>query len=128
MVSNNFRQNKKRVNLIFSIVFVTIFFIVLGISVLMEKIPLSVIYLYAILSILTFIIYFIDKRAAQKGKWRVKENTLQMLSLAGGWPGALLAQQSLRHKTKKRVFRIVFVLTVLLNIFAFVWFFWQTLS
>lgn len=49
------------------------------------------------------------------GSWRVPENTLHLLALLGGWPGALYAQQTLRHKTQKTSFRIVFWMTVLAN-------------
>ena len=38
------------------------------------------------------------------------------MALAGGWPGALLAQQWLRHKSAKREFRAVFWATLVLNV------------
>jgi uncharacterized membrane protein YsdA (DUF1294 family) len=70
---------------------------------------------YLLISLLTFVIYAKDKSAAEKGSWRIPESTLHFLALIGGWPGALLAQQVLRHKSKKQPFRFVFYLTVLLN-------------
>ncbi len=74
---------------------------------------------YISLSIFTFFIYTFDKSAAVSRRWRTSENTLHLLSLAGGWPGALLAQQLLRHKTSKESFVIIFWLTVALNICGF---------
>lgn len=71
-------------------------------------------------SAFTFIAYALDKSAAQRGTWRTKEQTLHLLSLAGGWPGALLAQQMLRHKSAKAEFRSVFWATVVLNIGGFI--------
>ncbi|CAM3634850.1 cold shock and DUF1294 domain-containing protein [Roseateles saccharophilus] len=76
--------------------------------------------LYSAMSMASFIVYALDKRAATRGDWRVKEGTLHALSLACGWPGALLAQRLLRHKSVKPRFRRVFWLTVVLNIAAFV--------
>ncbi|PTT79807.1 DUF1294 domain-containing protein [Pelomonas sp. HMWF004] len=76
--------------------------------------------LYSAMSMATFIVYFLDKRAAARGDWRVAENTLHGLSLACGWPGALLAQQLLRHKSSKAPFRQRYWLTVGVNIAAFV--------
>lgn len=76
--------------------------------------------LYAGLSIITFVVYAMDKSAATRGNWRTKESTLHLLALAGGWPGALLAQQLLRHKSAKASFRRVFWVTVLVNVAAFV--------
>jgi uncharacterized membrane protein YsdA (DUF1294 family)/cold shock CspA family protein len=75
---------------------------------------------YLLLSGLTFMAYAFDKSAARKGAWRTSEQTLHLLALFGGWPGALLAQQMLRHKSSKREFRSVFWLTVGLNVLGFV--------
>ena len=85
------------------------------------KIPLLIIGLYFIISLLTFLLYAKDKSAAKKGAWRTPESTLHLFSLFGGWPGALVAQQRLRHKSKKQPFRFVFWLTVLLNCAGFGW-------
>ncbi len=71
-------------------------------------------------SLVAFVAYAIDKSAARAGRWRTPEQTLHLLALAGGWPGALLAQQLLRHKTNKPSFNAVFWLTVALNVAAFV--------
>ena len=51
--------------------------------------------------------------ADQKGRpcaneWRIPEATLQVLALCGGWPGAFIAQQRLRHKCSKPRFLVVF--------------------
>jgi len=72
--------------------------------------------IYGIASLLTFLIYAVDKAAAKKGGWRIKESTLHLLSFIGGWPGALVAQKTLRHKTRKQPFRFIFWVTVILNI------------
>lgn len=75
---------------------------------------------YPALSAVTFLAYVSDKRAARRGGRRTPETRLHLLSLAGGWPGALLAQQVARHKTAKASFQFVFWWTVVLNIAAFV--------
>ena len=72
-------------------------------------------------SLASYSCYARDKRAAIAGRWRVPENRLHLLALIGGWPGALLAQQRLRHKTKKTSFRIIFWMTVLTNTAAIAW-------
>jgi uncharacterized membrane protein YsdA (DUF1294 family) len=69
-----------------------------------------------LLSAATLLHYAWDKRRSRRGGWRVPENRLHLLSLLGGWPGALLGQRWLRHKTVKRKFRIVFWLTVFAHI------------
>ncbi|MEX1165519.1 MAG: DUF1294 domain-containing protein [Hydrogenophaga sp.] len=65
---------------------------------------------------ITFLAYGKDKSAAQSGAWRTPESTLHMLALAGGWPAARWAQQSLRHKSSKTAFQMVYGATVLLNL------------
>ncbi|TFC80391.1 DUF1294 domain-containing protein [Cryobacterium cheniae] len=75
---------------------------------------------YLALSLACFVVYAVDKSAAVAARWRVPENTLLLLGFAGGWPGAIVAQQVLRHKTKKASFRQAFWGTVALNLVAFV--------
>jgi uncharacterized membrane protein YsdA (DUF1294 family)/cold shock CspA family protein len=70
---------------------------------------------YLVASAICFAVYAWDKAAAQRGDWRVPESTLLLLGLAGGWPGGLLAQFLLRHKSSKRAFQSTFWATVLLN-------------
>ena len=77
-------------------------------------------YAYLAISALTFAVYAFDKATAQAGRWRTPEKTLHLLAVAGGWPGALLAQQLFRHKTSKARFIAVFWLTVALNAGLFV--------
>ena len=84
------------------------------------KPPLWLAALYVVASGATFVAYAADKSAASSGSWRTPESTLHALALAGGWPGALLAQQLLRHKSTKREFRQVFWVTVVLNLTALV--------
>ena len=85
--------------------------------------PIQILYLYLAASGFTFLVYAKDKWAARKGHWRTKESTLYMLALLGGWPGALIAQQTLRHKSQKTEFRLVFWVTVVLNCGVYVWLF-----
>lgn len=80
--------------------------------------PLLILVFYILASVLSFLFYLWDKASAKKGNWRTPEARLHMLSLLGGWPGALFAQQLLRHKTVKAEFRAVFWLTVMVNISA----------
>ncbi|MFT7772878.1 DUF1294 domain-containing protein [Roseateles sp.] len=76
--------------------------------------------IYSAMSLATFITYVLDKRAAARGDWRVAESTLHGLSLACGWPGALLAQRLLRHKSVKPAFRRLYWVTVAANVSAFI--------
>ena len=84
-------------------------------AALSDKLPLAVFGLYLAASVLTFFTYAFDKSAAQRNQSRTRESTLHLFSLVGGWPGALIAQQVLRHKSKKRSFQSVFRATVVLN-------------
>ena len=104
-----------------AVLFAVLFLAAMGVSILMGA--LSGIFLvgYMALSMITFMAYAFDKSAARRGASRVSEGTLLLFGLAGGWPGAIVAQELLRHKSKKAAFRSVFWVTVLMNCAALLW-------
>jgi uncharacterized membrane protein YsdA (DUF1294 family)/cold shock CspA family protein len=104
-----------------AMLFAVVFLATIGASTLTGHLSGILFVGYVALSLITFFAYAIDKSAAQKGDWRTSEGTLLFLGLAGGWPGALIAQESLRHKSKKTSFRAEFWVTVLVNCAALVW-------
>jgi len=115
------KDNKyKRINE-FSIYLSIIFSISIVAASLMNYIPINVVFVYLGASIVTYIAYAFDKSKAQRGAWRTPESTLHFFALIGGWPGAAIAQQTLRHKSQKRDFRIVFWLTVIVNCGVLAW-------
>lgn len=71
-----------------------------------------------IISILTFMLYSLDKHASLQNSQRVPEASLHIAALLGGWPGALIARPLLRHKTSKNRFIIFFWLSVIINFFS----------
>ncbi len=75
---------------------------------------------YLAVSLVTYGVYALDKSTAKMSRRRRPENTLHLLSLLGGWPGALIAQQLVRHKSSQAGFRRVFWGTVAFNVLAFV--------
>ena len=97
------------------LVVAALFLVFIAFFGLTARVPLGLLGLYAGASLVTFIAYAIDKSAAQSGRWRTQESTLHLLALIGGWPGALIAQNRLRHKSRKGPFLLVFWVTVLLN-------------
>ena len=95
--------------------FAAVFFVLLITLTAVGRLPTFTSAFYLGASVLTYYIYKADKEAAQNGRQRTPENTLHLLALIGGWCGALIAQQRLRHKSKKEEFLLVFWLTVILN-------------
>lgn len=81
---------------------------------------------YPLASMISFVQYWHDKSSAQAGRWRTPENILHGVALLGGWPGALVAQQCFRHKTRKASFQLVFWLIVLAH--QVVWIDWLLLD
>lgn len=77
-------------------------------------------WVYLMASALAYVAYAVDKAAARHGQWRTPEAALHAIGLAGGWPGALIAQQRLRHKTSKSRFIVTYWGTVFANIAGFV--------
>lgn len=73
---------------------------------------------YVCASVLCFVMYALDKRAARAGRRRWSERSLLLAGLAGGWPGAMLAQRLVHHKRSKASFMWRFYVTVVLNLAA----------
>ncbi|MBO4217750.1 MAG: DUF1294 domain-containing protein [Clostridia bacterium] len=70
----------------------------------------------AVMSIITMILYMIDKSKAQRGKWRIKEATLLGFGLFGGAIGGFLGMYLFRHKTKHWYFTAVNLLGLIINV------------
>jgi uncharacterized membrane protein YsdA (DUF1294 family) len=103
------------------LVVASLFVLFLIAKTLTGRLSLAVTVTYGVVSILTFLVYWNDKSAAQHGTWRTKESSLLLLGLAGGWPGAVVAQRVLRHKSRKQSFQVAFWGTVVMNSLALGW-------
>ncbi|MBB5633513.1 uncharacterized membrane protein YsdA (DUF1294 family)/cold shock CspA family protein [Cryobacterium mesophilum] len=99
---------------------VACFLVIMVLEVEFWGMPAWVFAIYGGVSIISFALYWQDKRAAIAGTWRVPEEQLHLLGLVGGWPGGIVAQNLFRHKTKKERFARYFWFTVALNVLAFV--------
>jgi len=79
-----------------------------------------------VLSLVAFVAFGVDKRAAVRGKRRTPEKTLLVLSLLGGWPGVLIGRRVFRHKTRKQPFVALMWAAVavhILGVAGVLWFF-----
>ncbi|WP_150104310.1 DUF1294 domain-containing protein [Shewanella sediminis] len=103
------------------LLFILGFSMLIATALFQQMLPYHIAPFYLIVSGFTFIAYALDKSAARKGNWRTKESTLQLMALIGGWPGALLAQRWLRHKSQKMSFRITLWLMIALNNGTLLW-------
>jgi uncharacterized membrane protein YsdA (DUF1294 family) len=98
-----------------------IFLASLGVLAVVRVLPVFVMVASVLMSLFAFALYRADKSAAIQGTRRTPESTLQVVSLLGGWPGALIAQRVYRHKTRKQPFQKLFWITVLTNCAALIW-------
>ena len=96
------------------LVFVLLCALPLGgsVSLLLTGISRVPLLIYAVASALAFGLYWYDKQQAKAGQWRTPEKVLHGVELLGGWPGALVAQQMFRHKTRKLSYQLWFWLIV----------------
>ncbi|HEY9380842.1 MAG TPA: DUF1294 domain-containing protein, partial [Burkholderiales bacterium] len=107
------------------LIFAAAFIVFVAALAFAGKLPFAVFGLYVVISIVVFIVYALDKSAARKNRRRIPENTLHLLALIGGWPGALVAQKLLHHKSSKQSFQAVFWVTVVLNCGILGWLFFS---
>lgn len=110
------RQMRPRVAV--PITFALSFLIVIAALALGGWLEMSWLILYYGTSLITYSCYSRDKTAALNARRRTPESTLHMMSLVGGWPGALIAQALLQHKTRKPSFLIAYWSTAIINCIA----------
>lgn len=67
---------------------------------------LDLLVVYLLLNAGAAAVYYIDKRRARLGRWRISENVLLVSAFFGPF-GALAAMKVFRHKTQKRKFLLV---------------------
>lgn len=59
-----------------------------------------------LVNLLTYFVFWLDKRRAKAGHPRIRERELLLWALAGGTPGAILAVRRHHHKTRKLSFKL----------------------
>lgn len=74
---------------------------------------------FVIISIITFLLMYIDKNRAIKNQWRIPESTLINLSILGGGIGTYIGMYIFRHKTRHLKFTIFIPITIILNLFLY---------
>jgi len=72
-----------------------------------------------VMSVVAFLVFYQDKTNARRGRFRTRERTLHILSLAGGAFGGLLAMIIFKHKTRKHVFWVVQLVGITLHTLLF---------
>ena len=75
-----------------------------------------------VINLFGFFIMWLDKRKAKKGKWRIPEKTLFIITGLGGGIGTIAGMYTFRHKTQMLGFVIGFPLITILEIIAVIWF------
>ncbi|MBP5526774.1 MAG: DUF1294 domain-containing protein [Paludibacteraceae bacterium] len=77
---------------------------------------MNILYIYlAIINVVAFAAYGLDKWKAQKSKWRTPESTLILFAAIGGALGAYAGMKCFRHKTQHKKF------TILVPLFLIAW-------
>ncbi len=73
-----------------------------------------------VINVVTFFVYGIDKFKARRGKWRIFEATLLLLSAIGGSVGAWCGMKVWHHKTMHKKFKygvpVIFILQIVLAV------------
>lgn len=82
----------------------------------------NIILYFIIINIIGFLIMYIDKQKAKKGKWRIPERTLFIVTALGGGIGTIAGMKVFRHKTQKIAFVIGFPLITILEIIAVIYY------
>ncbi|MBR4758451.1 MAG: DUF1294 domain-containing protein [Bacteroidaceae bacterium] len=78
-------------------------------------------YFILVMTVLTFIVFGIDKWKAKNEQWRVPESTLFLLAIFGGSIGGWLGMEIWRHKTQHWYFRLGIPIIVVLQVALILW-------
>lgn len=97
------------------VIFIAYFIPAIGVAMMAMNNQFMPLKIYRSVSIVCFVLYLIDKFQAQTGGYRVSKMFLHLIELCGGWPGALLGQQILRHKFSKPSYQFMFWCIVALH-------------
>jgi uncharacterized membrane protein YsdA (DUF1294 family) len=76
----------------------------------------ALLYYLIVITIVTFLVYGIDKWKAKQGSWRISEASLLILAVIGGSIGALLGMKVWHHKTMHKKFKYGLPLILLAQI------------
>lgn len=82
----------------------------------------NIIVYFIVINIIGFLIMYIDKQKAKKGKWRIPEKVLFIITALGGGIGTIAGMYTFRHKTQKIAFVIGFPAITILEIIAIIYF------
>ncbi|MBQ2835324.1 MAG: DUF1294 domain-containing protein [Clostridia bacterium] len=74
-----------------------------------------------VINLIGFLMMWSDKRKAKKGKWRIPEQTLFIVTALGGGIGTIAGMYTFRHKTKKLKFTVGLPALVILEIVAIIY-------
>lgn len=72
--------------------------------------------IYLVWNLIVFAMYGIDKRKAERGKWRISEDALILSAFCMGGLGAVFGMNKFRHKTKQMKFKVLVPLALVLNV------------
>ena len=76
----------------------------------------ALLYYLIVITIVTFLVYGIDKWKAKQGSWRISEASLLILAVIGGSIGALFGMKVWHHKTMHKKFKYGLPLILLAQI------------
>lgn len=82
----------------------------------------NIIIYFILINIIGFLIMYIDKQKAKKGKWRIPEKTLFIITALGGGIGTIVGMYTFRHKTQKVAFVVGFPVITILEIICIIYF------
>lgn len=82
----------------------------------------NIVLYFVIVNIIGFLIMYIDKKKAKKGRWRIPEKTLFIVTALGGGIGTIAGMHVFRHKTQKIAFVIGFPLITIIEIAAIIYY------
>jgi|EndMetStandDraft_4_1072995.scaffolds.fasta_scaffold271563_3 uncharacterized membrane protein YsdA (DUF1294 family) len=85
-----------------------------------EELLIGIICYVVAVNLLAYAAMAFDKASAKNSSQRIPESTLLNLAIMGGSIGTVIAQQTIRHKTRKEPFRSRLISVLLVQVLALI--------
>ena len=80
------------------------------------------VFYFVLLSVLSFILFGVDKKIAHNSGRRLSERNLLLVTLLGGTAGSALGMLVFRHKISKTLFLFKIIVIIILQILFYIYY------
>ncbi|NVK11401.1 MAG: DUF1294 domain-containing protein [Gammaproteobacteria bacterium] len=108
---------------IFAVLAVAFIGVIAAVHIIEAVSPVLISYIL-VMGLIGYVVFYIDKRRAEREQSRIPEDLLLLIAAAGGWVGASFAKLQFHHKTSQVSFQLKYFAAIVLNLALIYLVFW----